>query len=236
MEANIVRKSTPMLRAVFSGVMCMILALTYALCCAPEVSAAEEIMVVSIRATKAPQLSYMEGDALDLSGMTITLTYSDGNKLAVDYGSFEAYGLVAGCDVRSAEHLSAADNGAAIFVSWENTLFVRVGTIIVKAATTASTETETTATTTGSTSTRRSTSGKTEATTATTAAVTTAQTVETTSATTAKPSAGTISDTDDAAQQDRSDCGMTTVSWMALSVGMLCVTIVILVLYRRRRR
>lgn len=60
--------------------------------CTPE--AVEPVVLNSVTISSSPdQISYYEGDALDLSGLEVELLYSDESKILVGYSNFSSKGL-----------------------------------------------------------------------------------------------------------------------------------------------
>jgi len=75
------------------------------------------LYVRTISANTAPQLSYMPGEALDLSALSVKLTYSDDSEKIVYYKDFTDYNLSTG--VLDGAILSASDNERKLMVTYD---------------------------------------------------------------------------------------------------------------------
>ena len=83
--------------------------------------AATEPTVTGIAIKTQPTLTYTEGDALDLSGLVLTVTYSDGSTKEVSYDATDmAFTITDGTAIAHGAALSVADhNGKTITVTYQ---------------------------------------------------------------------------------------------------------------------
>ena len=83
--------------------------------------AATEPTVTGIAIKTQPTLTYTEGDALDLSGLVLTVTYSDGSTKEVPYDATDmAFTITGGTAIAHGAALSVADhNGKTITVTYQ---------------------------------------------------------------------------------------------------------------------
>lgn len=72
-------------------------------------------IITSIKVTGQPNLSYREGDKLDLSNLTVTLTYKDKSKKVVPYAEFAKYGLS-----------TSPENGVPLYIKRDNGKTIKI--------------------------------------------------------------------------------------------------------------
>ncbi|MBQ4065830.1 MAG: hypothetical protein IJD10_06990, partial [Clostridia bacterium] len=88
--------------------------------------------VVGVAVKTQPTLSYVEGEALDLSGLTVTMTYEDGTTEDVGYDSFEENGLTA--SMKNGTQLAMKNSGKSITVYYGSKLKADTEALSVKSA------------------------------------------------------------------------------------------------------
>ena len=72
-------------------------------------------IITGIKVTGQPNLSYREGDELDLSNLTVTLTYKDKSKKVVPYTEFAKYGLT-----------TSPENGVPLYIKRDNGKTIKI--------------------------------------------------------------------------------------------------------------
>ncbi len=95
------------------------------------VLAAETVKRIQIQT--APTLSYKEGDKLDLSGLSVTLTYESGNSETVTFKNFESKGLTV--SMANGTVLAMSDSGKAITIYFGSSVSATTANLTVSSKT-----------------------------------------------------------------------------------------------------